>query len=68
MKSPALAGDVYWHIPTDRAFRYSGSGNTFTEYARVSAPGASGSIKMDGTNGRIEVYQGSTLRVRIGQL
>jgi hypothetical protein len=68
VKSPALAGDVYWHIPSDRAFKYNGSGTSFTEYARVSAPGSSGSIKMDGTNGRIEVYQGSTLRVRIGQL
>ena len=68
LKSPAVAGDVYWHIPTDRAFRYSGSGTTFTEYARVSTPGPSGSIKMDGTNGRIDILDGSTLRVRIGQL
>ena len=68
LKSPAVSGDVYWHIPTDRAFEYSGSGTTFTEYQRVTKPGASGSIKMDGTNGRIDIYQGTTLRVRIGQL
>jgi hypothetical protein len=63
-----LAGDVYWHVASDRAFKYNGSGTSFTEYTRVSTPGSSGSIKMDGINGRIEVYQGSTLRVRIGQL
>ena len=68
LKSPAIAGDVYWHIPTDRAFLFSGSGTTFTEYQRVSKPGSSGSIQMDGTNGRINIYSGSTLRVRIGQL
>jgi hypothetical protein len=68
LKSPAVAGDVYWHIPTDRAFRYSGSGTTFTEYARVSTPGPNGSIQMDGTNGRIDILDGTTLRVRIGKL
>jgi hypothetical protein len=68
LKSPAVAGDVYWHIPTDRAFVYSGSGTSFTEYQRVSTPGSSGSIQMDGTNGRINIYSGTTLRVRIGQL
>ncbi len=68
VKSPILAGDVYWHVASDRAFKYNGSGTSFTEYTRVSTPGSSGSIKMDGINGRIEVYQGSTLRVRIGQL
>ena len=68
LKSPAVAGDVYWHIPTDRAFVYSGSGTTFTEYVRVSTPGTNGSIKMDGSNGRIDIFDGTTLRVRIGQL
>ena len=68
VKSPALAGDVYWHIPTDRAFRYSGSGTTFTEYTRISTPTASGSIKLDAPNNRIDILDGTTLRVRIGKL
>jgi len=68
VKSPAVAGDVYWHIASDRAFEYNGSGTSFTEYTRVSTPGSSGSIKMDGTNGRIDILDGTTLRVRIGQL
>ena len=73
LKSPAVAGDVYWHIGSDRAWKYSGSGTTFTELPRVSnyTPGATNAstLYMNGTNNRIEIRDSSgTLRVKIGNL
>jgi len=68
LKSPAVAGDVFWHVQTDRSFRYSGSGTTFVEYERLTKPQSAGSIKMDGDNNRIDILDGTTLRVRIGNL
>ena len=68
LKSPAVAGDVYWHIASDRAFEYNGSGTSFTEYTRISTPGSGGSIKLDADNNRIDILDGTTLRVRIGKL
>ena len=50
LKSPPTAGDIYWHVQTDRAWKYSGSGTTFTELDRVTA---SGNIVFDGSNSRI---------------
>ena len=68
VKSPARSGDIYWHIPTDRAFKYNGSGTSFTEYTRISTPTGTGSISLDAPNNRIDIFEGSTLRVRIGKL
>ena len=68
VKSPAREGDIYWHIPTDRAFKYNGTGTSFTEYTRISTPTGTGSIALDAPNNRIDIFDGSTLRVRIGKL
>jgi len=46
----ALAGDIFYHIPTQRTFKYSGSGTTFTEMDSV---GKGGKLLFDGENSRI---------------
>ncbi len=70
--SPA-AGDVYWHVASDRAWQYNSSGG-FDELARVSnyntGSGANGNtFFMDGINNRIDIRDsGGNLRVRLGKL
>ena len=73
LKSPAVSGDVYWHVGSDRAWSYSGSGTTFTEYNRVSnyTPGGTNEdvLHMDGTNNKIVIYDATgAIRVKIGNL
>ena len=46
----ARSGDIFFHILSNRVFKYSGSGTTFTELATVSS---SGNIVLDGPNNRI---------------
>ena len=46
----ALSGDIFFHIPTQRTFKYSGSGTTFTEMDSI---GKGGKILFDGENSRI---------------
>ena len=48
--STARSGDIFFHILSNRVFKYSGSGTTFTELATVSS---SGNIVLDGPNNRI---------------
>jgi len=51
LKSPAKVNDVFWHIPTDRAFVLTNvSTPTFSEYNRVVS---GGNIIFDGSNSRI---------------
>jgi hypothetical protein len=73
LKSPATAGDIYWHVESDRAWKYSGSGTTFTELERVAnyTPGGSNAstFRLDGANNKIEIRDSSgTVRVKIGNL
>ena len=73
LRSPALAGDVYWHVGSDRAWKYSGSSTTFTELDRVSNynPGGTNTsvLGLDGTNNRIVIYDSNgNIRVKIGNL
>jgi hypothetical protein len=73
LKSPAVAGDVYWHVGSDRAWKYSGAGTTFTELSRVSnyTPGGTnqGVFHLDGTTNKIAIYDDSgSIRVKIGNL
>jgi len=46
----ARSGDIFFHILSNRVFKYSGSGTTFTELDTVSS---SGNIVIDGPNSRI---------------
>jgi len=48
--STARSGDIFFHILSNRVFKYSGSGTSFTELATVSS---SGNIVLDGPNSRI---------------
>jgi hypothetical protein len=71
--STPRSGDVFWHIPTDRAFELTnnvanGSNANFSEYNRVTA---SGNIKFIGSPSnqpQIVINDGSTDRVIIGYL
>jgi hypothetical protein len=44
------SGDIFFHILSNRVFKYNGSGTSFTELATVSS---SGNIVLDGPNNRI---------------
>jgi len=44
------SGDIFFHILSNRVFKYNGSGTSFTELATVTS---SGNIVMDGPNNRI---------------
>jgi hypothetical protein len=66
------AGDIYWHVETDRTWKYSGT--IWNELAKVGSgytPGAlsANSVRLSGTNSVIEIRDGSGIvRVKIGNL
>jgi len=67
LKSPAIVNkDIFWHIPTDRAFKLTNiSTPTFDEYARVTADT---NVQFDGPNKKIVISDGTFDRVIIGKL
>ena len=46
----ARTGDIFFHVLSNRVFKYNGSGTSFTELATVSS---TGNIVFDGPNNRI---------------
>jgi hypothetical protein len=67
--STPAPGDIYWQVLSDRVWVRGANSTTYTEHPRVAAPGASGSIRIDGQNKQILIYDGaSTLRVKLGNL
>jgi hypothetical protein len=70
----AVAGDIYWHVGSDRIWKRGSTTNNFVEQTRVSnfnpnTTSNPNTVHMDGKNHRIDIRDSSNrLRVRLGQL
>jgi hypothetical protein len=67
VKTPIVLGDIYWHIPSDRAFYCTNTSTpVFAEYDRVTSGG--NNIIFDGTNKQIRIRDGAVTRIKLGNL